>query len=287
LAKSYKSYMLSADKKSWVPLFDGESYNTLSDTPIKNLYGQAEEVYVDIGALNEGKYRISGYYKVDDNSELQNAEDVPVFVNVYTDSTTPEKKYAVFENVSSDSFGQTIYTIENSAITDTHHVGADDTAIPEIHEDINSLDTHLSELNNNFNSSVADINSTIASNYQELSSEIEQSASEINEILDSQVTRLNGKIESETFSVSEALSSEVTRLEDKIDSETSFVSDMLTSEVTRLDSTLTDHSESLSDIDSEIAVIDSRLDGHDTSISEINEDIALLNNTEETEGSVR
>lgn len=169
MAETYKAYVVSPDKTGYIPIvnppaFDKLDYNDLNNVPIKNLDGKIPEVYVDISALDEGKYTIDGYYKLDDDSELHNADGHPLSITVKEDPETGKKR-VLFEDFSENGVAYDIVTFANSRVEESHSIAIGEGTISDIDDEIDSINTKIDEINsdiNGINSEITDIKSDVS-----------------------------------------------------------------------------------------------------------------------------
>ena len=261
MAERYKSYIVSSDKKEFIPIMKpvslvGEDYDTLSNVPLKNALGKTQEAYVDISTLPPGMYKITGYYKYDDDSELLTTGENPAYINVIND-TVKKKKYAMFEVITDDSISQKIVTfsLDHHTYEAEHDMGVDDTTIPEINDNIDSIEEDISGINDRLDqhdTAISDINTDLDG-------------------IHSSITTINGNIATANSNISSNATAIATNATNISANATSIAT----------------NASNISSNSTNIATNTRNISQNATGIAAINGEISTIKGTESTDGSMR
>lgn len=180
--------MLSDDQLSWVRVLGNNDYNSLDNPPIKNLYGTQDDCVI-ISNLDAGSYMVHGYYKLNDDSEMKQADGISIPVEIYPDEEN-DRIYAVIQDIVDDSVSKQVITFdsETKEITKEQNIGADDEFIQDVNDNISGLQSSVGEINEQITS----INDEISSQDQSISSlqnDVESHSSDISDINDALVNQ--------------------------------------------------------------------------------------------------
>ena len=102
MAYKYTSYTYDPVSGVYAPVSKPESdsaqlYDNYVDAPVKNAHGSSQYVPVNISELDFGTYNVSGYYKLDRNSEIQSIGNTYLTI-VITKDNTSNNKVAMYES---------------------------------------------------------------------------------------------------------------------------------------------------------------------------------------------
>lgn len=106
MATKYQLYVLDPVTRQYQTIAgasstDGtSSYDDLENVPIKNVTGNDQNAFVNIAGLTLGHYNVSGYYKLDNTSELLNTNTCCLDMIITMDSETNDRVavYDIVEN---------------------------------------------------------------------------------------------------------------------------------------------------------------------------------------------
>lgn len=110
----YSQHILDPNTGQWAQLVSGASYNDLADQPVINAVGKSAAQFVNLAGLEYGHYSLTGYYKEDSTSDVEQAQYV-VDLLVVPDAETG-KKVIIYPTVENGEYVTNIITYENNVV---------------------------------------------------------------------------------------------------------------------------------------------------------------------------